>query len=276
MATVPGRLRDEFAALVAAGEKTDLGRAALVIARIAHPTLDPAPSLHELDSLAAAARPLVGREAAAADLAAYLFGQCRFRGNQEDYYDPRNSCLNDVLERRMGIPISLSVVFMEIATRLGLAVEGVGFPGHFLVRVTGGPEPVLLDPFFGGRTIDEGELLTRYRALRGVDVAALPPDALAATGTIGILTRMLRNLLRVYLQRAEHSRALEAADLVLVMVPDSADELRIRALLYEELECFGAALEDFRRYLEVAPDAPDADQIRERVGRLARAAAAIH
>ena len=276
MATAPGRLRDEFAALVAAGEKTDLGRAALAIARIAHPTLDPAPSLRELDSLAAAARPRMGRATAAGDLAAYLFGQCGFRGNQEDYYDPRNSCLNDVLERRRGIPISLSVVFIEVATRLGLAVEGVGFPGHFLVRVTGGPEPVLLDPFFGGRSIDEGELLARYRALRGVDVATLPPDALAATGTIGILTRMLRNLLRVYLQRAEHSRALEAADLVLVMVPDSADEIRIRALLYEQLECFGAALDDFRRYLDVAPDAPDANQIRERVARLARAAAAIH
>ncbi|HYR95135.1 MAG TPA: tetratricopeptide repeat protein [Candidatus Binatus sp.] len=277
MATVPGRLRDDFAALVAAGERTDLARAALAIARIVHPTLDPGPALHELDSLASAARSRVSHEVAAADLAAYLFGQCGFRGNQEEYYDPRNSCLNDVLERRMGIPITLSIVFMEVATRLGLTVEGVGFPGHFLVRVTGGRDPLLLDPFFGGRPIDERELLARYRAFRGgVEVAALPPNALATTGTIGILTRMLRNLLRIYLQRGEHPRALEATNLLLVLVPDSADEIRVRGLLYEQLECFTAALDDFRRYLDVAPEAPDAEQIRERVAKLGRSAATIH
>jgi regulator of sirC expression with transglutaminase-like and TPR domain len=168
------------------------------------------------------------------------------------------------------------VLFMEVATRLGLAVEGVGFPGHFLVRVAGDEGPLLLDPFFGGRPIDEGELLARYRALSGADVPALPADALATTDATGILTRMLRNLLRIYLKRAEHSRALEASDLLLVLLPGSADELRVRGLLYEQLECFGAALEDFRRYLDVAPGAPDAGQIRERVARLARAAATIH
>jgi regulator of sirC expression with transglutaminase-like and TPR domain len=276
MAAAPGRLRDDFAALVAAGEGTDLGRAALAIARIAHPGLDPAPSLAALDALASGARGHLGGHPAAADVAAYLFRECGFRGNQADYYDPRNSCLNDVLDRRAGIPITLSVVFMEVASRLGLAVEGVGFPGHFLVRVAGGEEPLLLDPFFGGRAIGREELLVRYRALGGVDVPALPADALATTGTIGILTRMLRNLLRIYLKRAEHARALEATDLLLVAVPDSADELRIRGLLYEQLECFGAALDDFRRYLVVAPAAQDAEQIRDRVARLARAAAAIH
>jgi regulator of sirC expression with transglutaminase-like and TPR domain len=275
MAEAPGRLRDEFAALVAAGERTDLARAALVIARIAHPALDPRPSLEALDELASTVRRHLGPEPAADEVSAYLFGEYGFRGNQGDYYDPRNSCLNDVLERRMGIPITLSVVFIEVATRLGLTVEGVGFPGHFLVRVTGDEGPLLLDPFFGGRSIAATELLARYRALRGVDVPALPPDALATTGTIGILTRMLRNLLRVYLQRGEHARALEATNLLLVLVPGSPDELRVRGLLYEQLECFAAALDDFRRYLDVAPDAPDAEQIRERVTRLTRAAATI-
>ena len=274
-----GGLREDFAAL-AAGERTDLARAALAIARIAYPDLDPAPYLRQLDGLAAAVRPRLhpggSPEAAAAELAGYLFGECGFRGNQEEYYDPRNSYLNDVLERRTGIPITLSVVLIETGARLGLGIEGVGFPGHFLVRVAGSRGPLLLDPFYGGRPIGERELLARYRTFVGSDAPALPPDALATTGTPAILTRMLRNLLRAYLDQKDHAHALAAADLLLVLVPDSADEVRVRGLLYEHLECFGAALGDFRRYLELAPEAPDAERIRERVARLVRIATAIH
>ena len=275
-----GGLREDFAALAAAGERTDLARAALAIARIAYPDLDPAPYLRQLDGLAAAVRPRLhpggSPEAAAAELAGYLFGECGFRGNQEEYYDPRNSYLNDVLERRTGIPITLSVVLIETGARLGLGIEGVGFPGHFLVRVAGSRGPLLLDPFYGGRPIGERELLARYRTFVGSDAPALPPDALATTGTPAILTRMLRNLLRAYLDQKDHAHALAAADLLLVLVPDSADEVRVRGLLYEHLECFGAALGDFRRYLELAPEAPDAERIRERVARLVRIATAIH
>ena len=275
-----GGLREDFAALAAAGERTDLARAALAIARIAYPDLDPAPYLRQLDGLAAAVRPRLhpggSPEAAAAELAGYLFGECGFRGNQEEYYDPRNSYLNDVLERRTGIPITLSVVLIETGARLGLGIEGVGFPGHFLVRVAGSRGPLLLDPFYGGRPIGERELLARYRTFVGSDAPALPPDALATTGTPAILTRMLRNLLRAYLDQKDHAHALAADDLLLVLVPDSADEVRVRGLLYEHLECFGAALGDFRRYLELAPEAPDAERIRERVARLVRIATAIH
>ena len=275
-----GGLRQDFAALLAAGGQTDLARAALAIARIAYPDLDPAPYVRQLDDLAAAVRPRLfpraSPEAAVNELAGYLFGECGFRGNQEEYYDPRNSYLNDVLERRTGIPISLSVLLIETGVRLGLGIEGVAFPGHFLVRVAGSRGPVLLDPFFGGRPIGERELLARYRTFLGSDAPALPPEALATADTPGILTRMLRNLLGVYLDRNDHAHALAAAELLLVLVPDSADELRMRGLLYERLECFGAALGDFRRYLELAPGAPDAEQIRERVARLVRIAAAIH
>ena len=275
-----GGLRQDFAALLAAGGQTDLARAALAIARIAYPDLDPAPYVRQLDDLAAAVRPRLfpraSPEAAVTELAGYLFGECGFRGNQEEYYDPRNSYLNDVLERRTGIPISLSVLLIETGVRLGLGIEGVAFPGHFLVRVAGSRGPVLLDPFFGGRPIGERELLARYRTFLGSDAPALPPEALATADTPGILTRMLRNLLGVYLDRNDHAHALAAAELLLVLVPDSADELRMRGLLYERLECFGAALDDFRRYLELAPGAPDVEQIHERVARLVRIAAAIH
>src|SRR6185503_17745828 len=136
--------------------------------------------------------------------------------------------------------------------------------------------PVFFDPFFGGRTIGDVELLARYRTLSGNETAALPSDALAPTGTPGILARMLRNLLRLYLERRDHTHALAAVDLLLVLLPESADELRVRGLLYEHLECSGAALDDLRRYLVLAPDAPDAEAIRQRVARLARAAAAVH
>src|SRR5438128_2260542 len=176
-----GGLREDFAALVAAGERTDLARAALAIARIAYPDLDPAPYLRQLDGLAAAVRPRLypqaSPEAAVTELAGYLFDECGFRGNQEEYYDPRNSYLNDVLERRTGIPITLSLVLIETGVRLGLGIEGVGFPGHFLVRVAGSRGPLLLDPFYGGRPIGERELLARYRTFVGSDAPALPPAA---------------------------------------------------------------------------------------------------
>lgn len=274
------RLRDQFASLVSAGARPDLGRSALEIARIGYPSLDPVPYLRQLDGLASTAKRRVAvhaaPEIAAADLATFLANECGFRGNQDDYYDPRNSFLNDVLERRTGIPISLAVVLLEVGARLGLTIEGVGFPGHFLVRVQGSTGPVFYDPFFGGRTISAGEMLSRYRALAKDDTATLPHDALDPTDTHGILARMLRNLLRLYLERREHAQALEAVDLLIVLLPDSADELRIRGLLYEHLECFGAALDDLRRYLTLAPGAPDEESIRQRIARLARSAATVH
>ena len=278
------RLRDEFAALVAAGDRMDLGRAALAIARIAYPDLEADRYLRQLDALAAAARPRLAAGASAAhaagEIASYLFGECGFHGNQEDYYDPRNSFLNEVLERRAGIPITLSVVLIEVARRVGLTLEGVGFPGHFLVRVPGGGRPLLLDPFFGGRPIGEAELLGRYRAFMeaqgGPVPDRLPPDALDTTPAPGIFARMLRNLLRIYLDRRDHAHALATVDLILVLAPDSASEIRVRGLLYEQLECFAAALDDLRRYLALSPEAPDAEQMRERIADLARAAPAIH
>jgi regulator of sirC expression with transglutaminase-like and TPR domain len=276
-------LREEFAALVADAERIDLARAALTIARIAYPDLDAGRSLQALDTLAGAVRaqthPAHAPEEAAVRVSTYLFHECGFRGNAEDYYDPRNSFLCDVLERRTGIPISLSVVLIEVAARVGVALEGVGFPGHFLVRVRGARQAMLLDPFFGGREVHAPELLGRYRAFlgaRGREVERLPSEALATATPAGILARMLRNLLRVYLEREDHAHALASVDLLLVLLPDAAEEVRLRGLLYEQLECFSAALDDLRRYLDLAPTAPDAADVRARISRLARAAAALH
>ncbi len=273
-------LREDFAALVAAGERTDLARAALTIARIAYPTLDPAPSLRELDALAAAARAHLTPGAPAAqavgELTAHLFGPGGFRGNTDDYYDPRNSFLNDVLARRTGIPISLAVVLIEIGARLGIRLEGVGFPGHFLVRLADPSHPLLLDPFFGGRVLDENALLERYRALGARAVRDVPPEALEPTPTPAILARVLRNLLRIYVERDDHAHALPTVDLLLVLLPDSAEELRLRGLLYEQLECIAPAIADLRRYLTLVPGAADADHIREHLVRLEAHGPTLH
>jgi regulator of sirC expression with transglutaminase-like and TPR domain len=274
-----GRLRDDFAALIAAGEAADLARGALAIARIGHPDLDPEPWLARLDALAAGASGALGAapaDGAAAALAHHLFVACGFRGNRSEYYDPRNSYLNDVLERRTGIPITLAVVLIEVGARLGVPLEGVGFPGHFLVRTAGAGPPLLLDPFFDGRPVGDDELLARYRTFRGIDVPAMPPDALERASTPAILARMLRNLLHAHLERKDRERALAAADLLLVLVPRAADVLRLRGLLYEQLDCFAAALDDLRAYLALVPEAPDVEPVRARIAHLARLAGSLH
>ena len=273
------RLRDDFAAVVAA-RPLDLGRSALTIARLGTPDLAVDRCLGTLDELAADARPHVpvgvpAGEAGAA-LAAHLFQAQGFRGNTDDYYDPRNSFLDQVLARRVGIPITLTVVLIEVAARLGIPVEGVGFPGHFLARIAAPEGDVLLDPFHCGRRLDAAALLDRYRALGHANARAVPPSALATTDGPGILARMLRNLLRINLERDAHRDALETIELLLVLAPESADDIRLRGLLYAEIECFGAARDDLRRYLTLVPQAPDAERIRARLAHLEQHGRTLH
>jgi regulator of sirC expression with transglutaminase-like and TPR domain len=279
---MPG-LRERFAMLVASPAWT-LDRAALEISRIGHPDLDPAPTLERLDALADAVRPRLAPGATLASaahlLARHLFEDCGFRGNRTDYYDPRNSFLNDVVARRTGIPISLSVVAIEVGRRLGITVDGVGFPGHFLVRVAGPDGPVLLDCFHGGVRVEQDELLERLRTLsensRGPEFAQVPPSFLEVTPPAGILARMLRNLLRIYLERQARAQALAAVDLLLVLTPRSAEDLRTRARLYQELECFASAADDLRRYLTLAPEADDSAEVRRTLERLDKDAPTLH
>jgi regulator of sirC expression with transglutaminase-like and TPR domain len=280
------RLKEAFAVHVAAGERCDVARGALTIARIAYPDLDPEPSLAALDALADAAQ----RRLAAAPttpatetLTRVVFEDHGFRGNTDDYYDPRNSFLNDVLVRRTGIPISLAVVLMETAGRLGLPLEGVGFPGHFLVRAPGAEGPLLLDPFYGGRPISHGEMLDRLRAFYasgaghdGTNLQRVLPGALQTIGPLGILSRMLGNLLHIWLEREQHEEALDAVELMLLLDPSAAEPTRIRALLYEQLECFASALRDCERYLELAPTGPHATQMREHLMRLQGVTTTLH
>ncbi|MGH7895948.1 MAG: SirB1 family protein [Candidatus Binatia bacterium] len=277
-------LRSRFAEIVQS-RRCELARGALEIARVAYPELDPDPSLAELDRLADAVRPRLMPSASPVDralaVARHLFDECGFKGNSGDYYDVRNSFLNDVLTRRVGIPISLSIVLMEVGARVGVKLEGVGFPGHFLVRVPSrAGAPLLLDPFHGGQRVGPDELLERLRGLadanRGPAFDVVPDEFLAATTSRAMLGRMLRNLLRIYLEHDDDAQALLTVDLLLVMTPQGADEIRTRGFLYERLGCPAAAANDFRRYLELAPDADDLEQVRTRLARLLDDAPTLH
>ncbi len=280
-------VRDGFAAAVATGDDCELAPAALEIARVAYPDLDVGHYLAELDRLAAAVRPRLAAlprdQHPIAAVTRYLFDECGFHGNSEDYYDPRNSYLNEVLERRTGIPISLSVILIETSARVGLAIEGVGVPGHFLVRVPSGEGSLLLDPFFGGRVIGHDEVLERLRTFyaagggpAGGNLVRELPQLLQATAPVGILARMLANLLRSYLERNDHEHALAAVDLALVLNPESAEHMRVRGLLYEQLDCVAAAVDDLRRYLDLAPHGAHSVEVREHLARLERVAVTLH
>jgi len=262
-------------------EDIDLGEAALLIAKNAGQDIDVGHYLSRIDQLAGQLAARLPREASDTDrilaLNTFLFRDLGFGPNAEDYYDLRNSFLNEVLERRLGIPISLSVLYMEVGRRIGLPLQGVNFPGHFLVKCTLAEGSVILDPYARGISLSVQELQQRLREARGGEVSrAILAGMLVSAGKKQILARMLRNLKGIYLRRHEHAQALLASDWVIALAPTDAVEVRDRGLLYLQLECFRAALEDLQRYLKLVPDAADADEIRTRVLELRHAAARLN
>jgi regulator of sirC expression with transglutaminase-like and TPR domain len=271
------RFRELAARLRAGGASVGLAHAALVLAGEFQPGLEPAPSLAELDRLAReAARQVPARGALAVRidaLLAYLRDDAGFRGNQVHYDDPRNSYLNEVLARRTGIPITLAIVHAEVAARIGLALQGVSFPGHFLLRTP--EEPPLVVDAFHGRRLDERECAARLRQALGDD-AVFDPERLAPASPRDVVVRMLGNLKQGHATRGEWVRALDCVERILLVTPAAPSELRDRGLLWEQLECFGPALGDLEHFLALAPGAPEAGAIRARVEALRPRAAAIH
>jgi regulator of sirC expression with transglutaminase-like and TPR domain len=270
------------ARLVALADATDpraLGEAALWIAAEAYPGLDVGRWLGRLEALGRAAAervtPELDVERAAAAVARLLFEEEGLRGNADDYYDPRNSFLNHVLERRLGIPITLSVVYLAVAGSAGLHAEGVGLPGHFVVRAVRAGRARLLDPFHGGAFLDEAACAALVARMRP-DAGAFDPRWLAPVGTRQVLVRMLANLKAVHAARGEWRAALAAVERILLLVPDAAEELRDRGTIHATLGHGPAALRDWTAYLERAPGAADAGPVRERVRALRRALAALN
>ena len=253
-------------------DKIDLGRAALTIALSNYPNLDIAQYLGRIDQLAVEAASHGGAEAdvyrAVAALNYVLFSQHGYRGNAGDYYDPRNSFLNEVIERKVGIPITLSVLYLEVAQRVGLALEGVNFPGHFLVKHESDGVEIFIDPFHAGELKTREDLSAMLDRLNGAKVT-FRPEFLATAGKKQILKRMLGNLKAIYLREGDFGQALSVFDRSIILDPVAAEEVRDRGLVYLELESFTQAREDFETYLKLAPDARDASAIREQLVRLA-------
>ncbi len=194
----------------------------------------------------------------------FLFEELGFSGDEQDYYDPRNSYLNEVLDRRLGNPISLAIIQLELARRLGVPLEGVSFPGHFLVRLPVDEGLVVLDPYQKGRSLDAAELRRRARGYfdrNEIDDNHLA-QMLAPASHRDILGRVLRNLKTVYAEREDWAKALRCCDRLLTVDPHQPAELRDRGALYFKLGHLNAAREDLRRYLALVPQADDAEEIR--------------
>ncbi len=255
-----------------------LARGALEIARLEYPDLDPDAYLRRLDDYAERVRAAGGTGLTDQVLALnrILFREEGYAGNLEEYYDPRNSFLNEVMDRRLGLPITLSIVYLEVGRRVGLPVEGVSFPGHFLVKLPVQGGALVLDPFDAGRSLDEEDLQEQLAQVYGDD--PVPPVAglLNAASPREILVRLLRNLKGVYLQRNQLEKVLEVMNCVLAIAPELAPEVRDRGRLLERLECLRPALEDYHRYLELVPDAADSDQVRSDLIRIQQDAQRIH
>src|SRR5437899_334822 len=254
-------LRDDFAALVGREADCGLARGALEIARIAYPALEPAQYLTKLDELAEGTRARMAgglpAEAVARAVGDHLFRTCGFQGNLEDYYDPRNSFLNDVLDRRTGIPITLSLVYIEVGRRAGMSLVGVGMPGHFLVG-SADRSDIYVDAFSGGALLTREDCAARLRQLQpGV---VFRPEFLDPVGPRQILTRMLSNLLDIYLRTERFPKALSALEMILCLQPDEPGWLRRRALVHYQLKNYSRAIADLEQYIERAPEDADREE----------------
>ncbi|HET8538245.1 MAG TPA: transglutaminase-like domain-containing protein [Anaeromyxobacter sp.] len=258
------RARARFAALIAR-DPVPLDEAVLAIAEEEYPDLDLEEVLVRLDRLGERVRARAG----ARDRAASILGAVRhvlveeegLRGNDRDYQDPRNSFLNEVLERKLGIPITLSVVWMEVARRAGLRLDGVGFPGHFLVKyVSPGGTEIFIDAFNQGELLTADECVARYRARTGG--RDLDRRYLEAVGARQILARALHNLRRVYVERRDDVRAWWVLDRILMLTPGQLEALRDRGLVAARLGGAAAAQRDLEAYLARSPAAADAEDVR--------------
>src|SRR5262245_231111 len=247
----------------------DLARVALLIAHDAYPRMNPRAYLQRIDRLAERLRPrLTGSLATrAAELSTFLFDECGFAGNTEHYYDPRNSYLNKVLDRQVGLPISLSLLAMAVGARAGLTVVGVALPGHFIAKaVAPNGDEVLFDPFNGGQFLDPDACESLVGAITGRPFEATP-ESLAATPPAVIVLRMLNNLKTAYVADRAPLRAARVALRLCQLLPDDPSQHRDLGLLLVQAERHGTAVDHLKHYLAAAPEADDAAEVRQVLSR---------
>ncbi len=249
----------------------DLARAALLVAREQYPQLPVELYLARLDQLAEEVRDRLDQETAPPvvlqELLATLYERHGFRGNRDAYYDPRNSFLNDVLDRRLGIPLTLGIVLLEVAWRLGLPVEGVNFPHHFLVRYRGDALDLLIDPFDGGQVRFEDQAQEFLDRVYG-GMVRVRPSFLRAASRRDMLVRLLTNLKGLYLNVGDDERAAAALERILLLRPDAATERRMLGLVLARLGRVQEAADHLRAFLADEPDSPEAARVREVLGEL--------
>jgi len=269
---VPGP-RSRFARLLDVPDSAiELARAALLLAAEEYPQLVPDLYLRRLDVLAERVRDRLADETApliiVQEISRLLFVDEGFRGNTAAYYDPRNSFLNDVLDRRLGIPLTLSMVYLEVGWRAGISLEGVNFPGHFLVRYPGEAFRLLVDPFQRGDILFEDQAQDLLDRVYGGEVR-LKPEFLRPASRKDMLVRLLANLKNIYLNARDEVRALAAIERILIVRPVLA-ERRDRGMLLARVGRVDEAVTDLRCYLDGVPGAPDADRVRRLLEQLGR------
>jgi regulator of sirC expression with transglutaminase-like and TPR domain len=254
----------EFERLLRRDVRPDLTRIALEIARDAYPDLEPDPYLEWIEALAARVRDRAPAAAKARQVLGQinwvLFVEEGFQGNTEDYYDPKNSYLNQVIERKTGIPISLSVLYRAVAHRLGLEMEGVNLPAHFMLRVDRGDETIFVDPFHAGALLDRQGCERRVAELIGRPVV-LSDLEIAPCGLDLVVTRMLRNLKAIYLRGHDFSTALPVQRRLAALNPDDPLEQRDLGMLCLQLDRPAEAIAPLQSLLDARPEPEDADAI---------------
>jgi regulator of sirC expression with transglutaminase-like and TPR domain len=280
---------EPFAQLITRDDaRIDLARACLMIAQDAYPALDVDRYMGDIERMAIRLRARLpqtgGAEERVVALNQFLYEDQGYWGNTDDYYDPRNSYLNEVIDRKTGIPITLSILYMELGRRVGLPLEGVSFPGHFLVRLKLRGGMLVLDPFSGGAPQSEAELRSRIKRVipdgvaDDLPAAELPLDQfLEPASNRQILSRVLRNLKGIYQRESDKpERLLDVLNRMLLVTPDASAELRERGYVYQRLECYRAALKDLTDYAEREPDAADLDEVRGKLFELSALCARLN
>ena len=253
----------------------NLAEAALMVARFEYPALNIDDYLSRIQTIADEINNRLPATANAAEILKQLnhvlFIEKGYIGNSDAYYDPRNSFLNDVIERKLGIPISLSILYIELGHALGLPLAGVSFPGHFLVKLEISDGAIVLDPYFGGISLNEEDIEERLQEYYGPQLnKSRSHGVLASCSNKEIILRVLRNLRNLYMQEENWTKALPIADILVGLESDMADALKARGAIYDQLECHTPALADYSTYLKLSPDTPGNKYIRARVMDLAQ------
>jgi regulator of sirC expression with transglutaminase-like and TPR domain len=254
-------IRTDFERLVKVPEHAfDLARVALLVAAEADPAVEPETELRTLDAwgdeLASRIDPTWNNLQRLARLRRYVYEDLGFQGDDKTYFSPDNSLLHSVMRRRAGIPLTLSIVFMSLGWRIGMPLEGVGFPGHFLVRLTGEERELLLDTYHQGMSVDHADC-ARMLELITKGQLAFDPSMLAPISKRDMIARLLMNLKGAYLRVHQDEQALLAVDQLLLLHPEDTEQVRDRGLLLYRLRRYQQALAELHRYLERRPDARD-------------------